>query len=271
MKKCLLLSTASVLLAGSAIAADLPVKAPIVAAVPGCAQFGGFYVGGNVGWKYRTNDWKDKDNFGFNFTGLDHVGDGTETANSWEAGVQSGYNFQFHCTVWGIQGDWNWTGAKVSNYFTEPNGAAFPGTFAYSSKEKSFGTLRTRSGVVVDNLLLYITGGLAWADFNRNLSYTGFDVGTGAFFSQTFSSSKTRLGFAVGAGAEWALGPNWSIVSEILYMGFEKDNPGYVCNSPVSPCFGGTAFRYEFKDNEWVARVGVNYRFGGWGAPLLAR
>ena len=266
MKKYFLVSTALAMLgAGSAMAADLPVKAPVVAAVPGCAQFGGFYLGGNVGWKYRTNDLKDKDNFGFNFTRLDHVSDGTETANSWEAGVQSGYNWQFNCAVWGIQGDWNWTGAKVSDFFTEP-GVPFPGTFAYSSKERWFGTLRTRSGVVVDSLLLYVTGGLAWANFNRNLVYND-----GVGDVQAFSSSKTRLGFVVGAGTEWALSPNWSIVSEFLYMGFEKDNPSYVCNSPLFPCFGGTPFRYEFKDNEWVARVGVNYRWGAWGAPLLAR
>lgn len=265
MKKCFLVSTALVMLAaGSAMAADLPVNAPIVAPLPACAQFGGFYVGGNVGWKYRNNDWTDKDNFGFNFTGLDNIGHGTENGNGWEAGVQSGYNFQFHCTVWGIQGDWNWTDAKVSDFFAE-TGTPFPGTFGYSSKEKWFGTLRTRSGVVVDNLLLYITGGFAWANFNRNLVYND-----GVGDVQAFSSSKTRLGFVVGAGTEWALNANWSVVSEFLYMGFEKETPSYVCTSLGCPGGVGTPFQYEFKDNEWVARIGVNYRWGGY-APVVAR
>ena len=81
----------------------------------------------------------------------------------------------------------------------------------------------------------------------------------------------------VGAGTEWALSPNWSIQSEILYMGFEKDNRSYACVPGVTCAFntaGVTSgspgpYRYEFHDNQWVARIGVNYRWGG--APLLAR
>lgn len=168
MRKTFLISTALVgLAAGSAMAADLPVyRAAPVVAVPGCAQFGSFYLGGHVGWKYRDHDWKDKDNYGFDHTFLDHIGDGSESVNSWEAGLQTGYNLQFHCTVLGLQADWSWTDAKVDNYFTETT--PFPGTYAYSSKEKWFGTLRSRTGVVVDNVLLYLTGGLAWANFDRN-------------------------------------------------------------------------------------------------------
>ena len=85
---------------------------------------------------------------------------------------------------------------------------------------------------MVDSLLLYVTGGLAWADFNRNHTYFFEGIpGVVGPFSQTFNSSKTRLGFAVGAGTEWALNANWSVVSEILYMGFEKDNRSYACAS----------------------------------------
>ena len=252
------------------MAADIPIKAPSIVAVPACAQFGGFYLGGHVGWKYRDHDWKDKDNYGFSAFGLDHIGDGSESSNSWEAGVQTGYNFQFHCTVLGLQADWSWTDAKVDNFFTDtPLPGA--GTFAYSSKENWFGTLRTRSGVVVDNLLLYVTGGLAWANFDRNHIYTS---GFAPISQQVFDSSRTRLGFVVGAGTEWALNANWSINSEILYMGFEKDNQAYSCSTaatcPGGAAFVGTPYRYEYKDTEWVARIGVNYRFGGY-APVVAR
>jgi opacity protein-like surface antigen len=82
------------------------------------------------------------------------------------------------------------------------------------------------------------------------------------------------LGFVVGAGTEWALNANWSINSEILYMGFEKDNQAYSCSTaatcPGGAAFVGTPYRYEYKDTEWVARIGVNYRFGGY-APVVAR
>ena len=37
-----------------------------------------------------------------------------------------------------------------------------------SSKLDGFGTLRLRTGIVVDNLLVYVTGGLAQARFDRS-------------------------------------------------------------------------------------------------------
>ncbi len=65
MKK-LLLATCAVgaLAAGSASAADIPVRAPLPPPPPACAQFGGFYVGGNVGWGYGEHKFRDLDGFG---------------------------------------------------------------------------------------------------------------------------------------------------------------------------------------------------------------
>jgi len=261
MKKLFLATVSVVALAGSALAADMPVyKAAPVVAAPACAQFGGFFVGGNVGWKYYNNDWKDKDNFGYNLVGIDSNGDGLESDNGWTAGAQVGYNFQWHCVVWGVQADWNWTNVSVSNTFFDDPYYPDDGSFAYSSKEKWYGTLRTRSGIVVDNLLLYVTGGFAWAKFDRGLSFAYPDDD----IYEAYSSSATKLGFVVGAGTEWSLNQNWSITSEFLYMGFEKDNQTFY--SPEEE----TSVRYEFKDSQWVAKFGINYRFGG-AAPVVAR
>jgi outer membrane immunogenic protein len=271
MKKLLLATASLVVLAGSAMAADLPVykAAPIVAA-PACANFGGFYVGGNVGWKYYEHKWKDKDNYGAGFL-LDT--DGSESDNSWTAGVQTGYNWQFHCAVWGIQADWNWTNADASSDYSNNAFLPFFGSnLNVSSTEKWYGTLRTRSGLVVDNLLLYVTGGLAWARFDRDLTYTATSPLFGFAATQSYDASRTRLGFAVGAGTEWALSQNWSINSEFLYMAFEKDDTSFACSTAATCGFFpvGAPFRYEFKDSEWVAKIGVNYRFSGY-APVVAK
>ena len=82
-----------------------------------------------------------------------------------------------------------------------------------------FGTTRARAGVVVDNLLLYVTGGLAYANFRRN--YTYFQDGPA--HANVFSSNNTKLGWAAGAGAEWAFANNWTLKGEFLYMSFEQD------------------------------------------------
>ena len=261
MNKLLIMVAAIAPLAmGSAMAGDLPVpyKAPIYK--PACGNFGGFTFGGHGGWNAYRHDWKDLDNYGFNFTGQDHVGDGTNSRNSSHWGVQGGWNWQSGCTVYGITADWSWTSSNANAFYRDfPLAGA--GTLNANSELKSFGTVRTRAGVVVDNLLIYVTGGVAFANFDRSYIHS---IGP---FSQSFADETTRTGFAIGAGTEWALAPSWSITSEFLYMGFRRDNVAFACSTGVT-CLGlpvGTGFRYEFNDSIWAARLGVNYRFSGFG------
>lgn len=260
MRKLIIATTTFVALAaGSAVAADMPVKGP-PAARSACAQFGGVYLGGHGGWTYYNSDWKDLDNYGFNFTGQDHAGDGSSSVNSWHAGAQLGYNWQRNCTVFGFQVDWSWTDAEAdASYADSPLATA--GRLHASNKVQWFGTARLRTGVVVDNLLLYVTGGAAFANFERNFTYTN----AGATATSTFSSEDTRFGFVVGVGTEWAITNNWSLTSEVLYMGFEKDDQSFACPTTAT-CAGlavGTPFRFEFSDSVWAGRVALNYRWGG--------
>src|SRR5437764_18383 len=93
-------------IASTAMAADMPVKAyPHQNVSRGCANFGGFYLGGQVGYTGYNNNWNDLDRFGPNTVG----GIGLEvqqTGNGGAFGVQAGYNMQSGCTVFGIESDW---------------------------------------------------------------------------------------------------------------------------------------------------------------------
>ena len=89
-----------------------------------------------------------------------------------------------------------------------------------TSKLQWFGTLRARTGIVVDNLLLYATGGIAYANFDRSWAFFEDVSAT----TTTFTSQKTLFGWTGGVGTEWAWTPNWSIKSEVLYMRFASDN-----------------------------------------------
>ena len=233
-----------------------------------CANFNGFYVGAHGGWTYYSNEWKDLDNYGFNFTFQDHIGDGSLTANSWHGGVQGGYNLQRGCTLFGVQADWSWTNAEANASYTDfPTPPA--GTLAVESRIKSYGTVRARTGLVVDNLLLYLTGGVAFADFDRDFIYVAPTPGaTGR--TQIYSSDGTSVGFVAGAGTEWNIGGGWSLASEFLYMGFDKDKHTYTCSTPggfgVGTCLTAAAagthpFRYEFSDTMWSTRLGLNFRW----------
>lgn len=265
----LLLAAATVmaLAAGAASAADLPVAYnPPPPVRPACAQFGGFFVGANAGWNYYRHDWKDLDNYGVNGAGIFHAGDGTNYANGWHGGIQAGYTWQSGCTVYSVLADWAWTRTTAEDLYQGFPGAG-AGALAASSQLKSFGTARTRTGIVVDNTLLYVTGGFAFANASRNLAYTV----TGGGASQVFSETRWRSGFVVGAGTEWAINNSWSFGSEFLYIGLQKDDQAFAC-SVAATCGAlpaGTTFRYQFNDSIWVTRFTLNYRFGGW-APYAA-
>jgi len=228
---------------------------------PACAQFGGFYAGVNAGANYYSNDWTDRDNFGFNFTFSDHIDDGSNSRAGWNAGGQLGWDYQSGCAVWGVVADLNWANTDINvDYRDNSVPGAAPGTLAYRSEMNWFGTARTRAGVVVDNLLLYLTGGFAFANFDRTLTFTQQG---GAPLVGTFSDSSTRIGFVVGFGTSWDLGNNWNLGTEVLYMGFQKDQTEFVCTT--CGAFPGQANRFEFNDSVWVTRMNLNYRFGNYG------
>src|SRR5262245_53890222 len=107
MKRILLATTALLAFTvGSASAADMAVKArPLPPPPPACAQFGGFYLGGNVGYAFLDHKFNDRDGLGaFIDTGL---GNNLHAENSnWLGGVAIGYNWQSRCTVFGLVADW---------------------------------------------------------------------------------------------------------------------------------------------------------------------
>jgi len=267
MRNLFLATTAIVaLIAVPAGAADLrmPVKAaPVIK--PACANFGGFYLGGHVGWNYYEHKYKDLDSFGNLLVGANFE-TVTNTDNDWHAGVQAGYNWQSGCTVFGVQADWSWTDSEADSFHTTGPGVG-ANTVTFNSQLRWFGTARARTGIVVDNLLLYATGGLAFARFERDYTY----FRPAGAVTAVFETDRTRLGFVVGVGTEWSFAPNWSFVSEVLYMGFEKDEQTFNCPS-VAFCGGGSVglpHRFEFTDTVWATRIGINYRFGG--APVVAK
>src|SRR5262245_20705417 len=92
MKKLFLATTAFVAIAIPAGAADLrmPVKAP-PPVVPLCANFGGGYIGGNIGWGYYNYKYHDKD-FLVQTIDDDLPRNAYLSDDSWNGGVQIGYN-----------------------------------------------------------------------------------------------------------------------------------------------------------------------------------
>jgi outer membrane immunogenic protein len=100
---------------------------------------------------------------------------------------------------------------------------------------------------VVDDLLFYVTAGSAVARINSAWSVTGGPEVVLAY-------DDWRWGWTAGLGTEWAVLPNVSIKSEVLYADF-----GQNVASVFSPLIG-FPFRFANSDSVWSARMGVNFK-----------
>src|SRR4051794_37552073 len=151
MKKIALAAAAvSLMLAGSASAADMAVKArpaPIPAPI---FSWTGCYIGAQVGWaELRDRQALSSPTFAL---AVDSTADGVK------GGGHAGCNYQANQFVFGIEGDIE--GSDIDHrYVIGPPFANTTGTV----KSDWQGSIRGRVGVAFDRVLLYATGGWAWA------------------------------------------------------------------------------------------------------------
>lgn len=105
--------------------------------------------------------------------------------------------------------------------------------------------------------LLYATGGLALAD----VSYS--DVLVFPTSSNAASSRTVLAGWTVGAGAEWAFAPNWSVKAEYLYVDL-----GTTSYTMTNATFPAATILVDHRLTENIGRIGINYQFS---RPMIAR
>src|SRR5215831_11591962 len=150
-----LLSTAAVVAAfsvQSALAADLAVRAPDMMYATPATTWRGLYFGGTAGISLFASEFTD---FGEVTTPKTITNKGT-TVN---VGGTAGYNWQLRSAVFGLEADGSWT-----NYKQTTVGAPLT---AIQAKTNWFSTVRFRAGWAADNILIYVTGGAAFADYNN--------------------------------------------------------------------------------------------------------
>ena len=108
--------------------------------------------------------------------------------------------------------------------------------------------------------LLYVKGGAAVTS-NR---FSIFDNVTGI---ELASASATRWGGVVGVGFEYGFAPNWSVGLEYDHLFMGDANNSF---SIVNPNVVGVLNSRVTQDVDMVT-LRINYRFGGYGAPIAAR
>ena len=251
--------TAAVCLLFLAVFAALPANA---------ADFKGFYAGVNLGGV--TGNSNAFTHTVFSPTGyfaassvpaIATVGVQNPTPSSFTGGGQVGYNFQHNAWVLGVETDFG--GMPLSAVKT--GGATYPCcaptafTVTQTVETSWLYTLRPRLGFTGGPVLIYGTGGLALT----NLTYQSFFSDTFATASEGRSIKSTQTGWAAGAGAEFKVGPHWSLKGEYLYGDFGTVSGTSTNLTAFTPriAFPTNVFTQTTDLTANIFRFGFNYRF----------
>jgi len=255
MKSLFVSLSALIAMTTVASAADLPGRAaplPPIQAVP-TLTWSGFYAGIHGAW---ISDKGEAERIGL--SGVSPAALPTRLGLSDSGlggGVQVGYLWDFGSLVAGLEADLTAMEVGRSRSFDGVDGA-FGLRTDLSSQMSWFGAVKGRIGVsmpsllpVVQQSLLYVTGGLAYARIEHRGQVTVTPPGVGP---QAHSNDWTA-GYVLGAGTEHRLTQAVSIKSETLYY-----NLG---NETLTLARAGDQVSYRFKNDGWISRVGLNVRF----------
>lgn len=254
----------------------------------------GFYVGANAGYAWgnanSTLGIADGPVPNCHFCALNPAPTGNDASiaqnagstsfnpNGFIGGLQLGYNWQPSDWVYGLEFDYQ----AFSQSQTENNSVGLPansaivgnctsgittvpcvGNFSTSVKASWLITLRPRIGYTWDHTLVYATGGLAVTKLSYSQSYTdNLNFLTSIGGSESASASQTKFGWVIGGGLEQALGNNWSVKAEYLYVRFnDLSAGGTLTDSGPGVMANFTNSVDHFSAN--IGRIGINYKFGG--------
>ena len=208
------------LLSGSALASDLPTKAPVYKApiVAPPYNWSGFYVGANFG-----GGWS---NGSLNIPGNNLYGGLSEFIG----GVQAGYNFQAGHFLFGVEGEFDGAG------FSHP---VLPTPTLGFVDQHWIGTVAGRIGLVNDRWLVFAKLGGGWVNSNATLNLPG----------TVWNGSSTSSGWLAGAGIEYGFKSHWTVKLEYDYLGLSNWNsptvPSVALNRDLQMVKAGINYKFE--------------------------
>ena len=222
----------------SAIAADLPVKAPPPAPLAPVYMWTGCYIGGNIGWAQLSALLNDR------FDG----NDGNLSSSSVAGGGQIGCDYQFASNwVFGVRG-------LIDGMDINRNRASIldPTVIGFHARGNWFATVTARLGYLfTPTFLFYVNGG--WGSVNERFSVTrnvdNFVIA---------SADRNASGGDVGVGIEYMFAPNWTMWLEWDHIFLDHNSIEFL---------DLTVDRIDnINRNFDKVLFGINWRFGGPGS-----
>ena len=267
LRSLLAVAALSTCTAGAAMAADLPMRSPPPAPFYPAPIFTwtGFYIGANAGASF-DNRAGSLTPTGFVAAGLVNASPNSFRGGSDDVGFvgggQIGYNVQNGMFVYGLEADADFFGGQSGSSTTTANLDVYtaPGstrTITRRSGDGFLGTVRGRLGVAAfDRTLLYVTGGLAYGNYGTSYARVRYTNGvTGAVVDfNSADNHDVRVGYALGAGVEYALTQQISAKAEYLYTNLGSRR--YALTNP-----SGASLTAHTDGSAQIARVGINYKF----------
>jgi outer membrane immunogenic protein len=239
---------------GGAGYAAMPVKAPVAAVW----SWSGFYVGGHAGYGWGRDPFTAMvvpsvlvlpNPPPVLLTGVNSQG--------YVGGFQAGANWQFGNAVGGAEIDLSKTDVRGSISAAGVEGLGRALTGAQTDKFDLLGSARARVGyLVLPEVLLYGTGGLAWTRLEQTAT-TSNSNGTTVTFMPSW-----RFGWTAGAGGQVRLwNSNWLARLEYLHYDFggSANSTLGVTNTVAGSDIQNFVLTHRVKAD--VVRAGIDYKF----------
>ena len=236
MKKFALAATLFASGAGSALAGDASLRPFVPYPVP-VWSWTGFYVGADAGYGWSNVDHS---------VTINALSISTKPSG-FIGGIYAGYNWQFGPQfVAGLETDIAW--ANISDT-TGTVGKIGLVPFAIQAEDRLrwLGTTRARLGFLpMQSIMVYGSVGVAYGSVEDNVISSFGSASTHSSFAQSFSASDTRFGWAVGAGAEWAITNNLLTRAEWLHYDLGSTSNAFDVTSSHSGNIVRTGLSYKF-------------------------
>jgi outer membrane immunogenic protein len=219
--------------------------AAYAAAPPAPVNWTGCYIGAHVGGGWHGSSFTSFGPFG----GLGPLGGG-----------QVGCNYQWQQFVVGLEGEFWGSGLydSADQSQTVPGFGSLIGEIR--ARNRWDAGISARMGYAFERAFLYGKLGGVWGKFDYNVRFS--DTVSGDV--DTTTGGATFAGVLIGAGFEYALAGNWTAKFEYNYIDYGERSVTFTdveCSGGV--CVTTATFTENHKERKQLAKLGLNYRFGG--------